>query len=236
MSPKVIFEDEYILMLDKPSGWIVNEAETTGNNPVVQTWLSETQDYLLAKSKENRSGIVHRLDKQTSGILVVAKTKDAFAVMQQHFKERKVEKTYNALVHGKLEPAKGELKVPVGRLPWNRERFGILPGGRESETNFNVISNYSNDKETFSLVEFYPKTGRTHQIRIHAKYLGHPIVSDELYAGRKTSRNDKKWCQRLFLHASKISFPHPSTKKKAEFVSGLPSDLGRALASLEKIS
>ena len=258
MVPKVIFEDEYLIILDKPPGWIVNEAETTGDIPVVQKWLKKVFDYSIVKSKDYRSGVVHRLDKETSGILVIAKTIESFEKLQKEFKERVVKKTYIALVHGRVTPVVGEIKTSVGRLPWRRDRFGVLPGGREAETRYRVISNFSFRgrsasggqfprlrrgfggqaifNEKFSFVEFYPKTGRTHQIRIHSKYLGHPIVADDFYAGRKTARSDKKWCSRLFLHSAGISFIHPRKNKMVTFESKLPEDLQLALKSLEKVS
>lgn len=235
MEPKIIFEDEYLMVLEKPAGWIVNEAETTKGQLVLQSWLDKL-DYPLAKSREYRSGIVHRLDKETSGLLLVAKTKEAFEGLQRAFKERKVHKTYSALVHGIVEPKEGIIEAPVGRLPWRRDRFGILPGGREAATQYKTINNLqltiNNEKQQFTLLELKPKTGRTHQIRIHLKYLGYPIVSDEFYAGRKTARNDRKWCPRLFLHASGISFDHPITGRNMAFKLPLPSDLSSALGKL----
>ena len=247
MEPKVIFEDDSILVLDKPAGWIVNDAITTKGQNVVQKWLSN-MTYPLAMNSEMRSGIVHRLDKETSGILLVAKTKEAFENLQREFKERKVDKTYTALVHGNVEhpPADGEgvINVPVGRLPWNRERFGVLPGGREAETRYRVISHFTlpttkskthfsrTKSSDYSLLTLFPKTGRTHQIRVHLKYLGHSVVSDEFYAGRKTSRKDKEWCPRLFLHAVSITFVHPVSGKKVTFKSDLSSDLESALKKL----
>lgn len=228
MEPKIIFEDGAILILDKPSGWIVNEAKTTGETPVVQSWLRENFDYGLIGSREERDGIVHRLDKETSGILIVAKTKKAFENLQKQFKDREVRKKYIALVHGRLEPEEGEIKAPVGRLPWRRDRFGILPGGREAFTNYKVHKYYKD----YTLLELFPKTGRTHQIRIHLKYVGHPIISDSFYAGRKTARKDRKWCPRLFLHASEISFSHPETFVKLSFKSEIPKDLEESLREL----
>lgn len=247
MDPKVIYEDEQLLILDKPSGWIVNEAKTTRGKETVQEWLSK-RAYSLAKDTGMRSGIVHRLDKETSGILVVAKTKLAFENIQEQFKKRLVKKTYTALVHGKVEPEEGSINAPVGRLPWNRERFGVLPGGREAETLYRVITNYKLSTKggsasggqitntEFTLLELMPKTGRTHQIRVHLKYLGHPIVSDEFYAGRKTARADRTWCPRLFLHASGFKFTHPSTKKLVSIDSELSADLISSLKKLETIN
>ena len=220
-----------MFVIDKPSGWIVNEAATTKNQPVLQTWLRKF-DYPLANDLVSRHGIVHRLDKETSGVMIVAKNKESFDKLQAEFKSRKVQKTYIALVHGKLEPAEGNISVPVGRLPWRRDRFGVVAGGRNSETDYKVLQFFPGNNAGHTLVEFYPKTGRTHQIRIHCKYIKHAIVADEFYAGRKTARNDRKWCPRLFLHAASIKFIHPVTGKTVEFKSDLPTDLKEVLSKL----
>ena len=174
---------------------------------------------------------MHRLDKETSGILIVAKTKKAFENLQQQFKDRKISKTYTALVHGQVEPKEGTIEAPVGRLPWRRDRFGVLPGGREATTGYKVREYYKD----YTLLELKPKTGRTHQIRIHLKHLGHPVVADTFYAGRKTARADRLWCPRLFLHASGISFTHPETGKEISFKSKLPADLLQVLTNLKKV-
>lgn len=251
MEPKVIFQDDTILVLDKPSGWITNLSNTTGDQPVVEDWISKNFKFEIFNFTLLRHGVVHRLDKETSGILLVAKTEHAFYELQRQFKERIVKKKYTALVHGKVAPKVGEIAATVGRLPWRRDRFGVLPGGRNSVTKYKVISYHTlsiEDPERsrrtttnphlqdYSLVEFYPQTGRTHQIRIHAKYIGHPLVSDDFYAGRKTARNDRKWCPRLFLHASGISFLHPKNGKKAEFLSTLLQDIKTPLDLLENKS
>jgi len=232
--PKKIFEDGDFLVINKPSSWITNSAATTKDQPVVQDWLAKNFKFETSSSKLYRSGIVHRLDKETSGLLLIAKTKEAFHNLQKQFKERRVAKKYRALVHGKVEMGEGEIKAPVGRLPWRRNRFGVLPGGREAATEYKVLENYETKEGKYSLLELFPKTGRTHQIRIHLKYLGHPIVGDTFYAGRKTARRDRVWCPRLFLHASEISFLHPKTGKRVSFESQLPADLGAVLTSLAK--
>lgn len=228
MEPKIIFEDDNFFVLEKPSGWITNDASTTKDQPVVQTWVRDNFNYPLKGNSEYRDGIVHRLDKETSGILLVAKTKVAFENLQKQFKERQVKKTYTALVHGKVKLEEGMIDASVGRLPWRRDRFGVLPGGREATTLYKVAKRFKD----YTLVEFKPQTGRTHQIRIHAKHIGHPLVSDNFYAGRKTARNDRTWCPRLFLHASGITFFHPKTKKEVNFEAKLPKDLQDALAKL----
>lgn len=232
-SPKIIFEDDSFMVLDKPAGWIVNDAATVKDQPTIQGWLARENKSGIARDLELRSGVVHRLDKETSGILLVAKTKEAFESLQNEFKERKVKKTYVALAHGLIDPGEGRIEATVGRLPWRRDRFGVLAGGREAATGYKVLGNYKKDGEEFSLVELYPETGRTHQIRIHLKHIGHPIVGDSFYAGRKTARKDRTWCPRLFLHASGISFIHPVTLKEVKFSSELSSDLDIVLKSLE---
>ena len=229
MEPKIIFQDESLFVIDKPAGWIVNEAATTKNQPVLQTWLRQF-DYPLVGDTDSRHGIVHRLDKETSGVMIVAKTKEAFEKLQAEFKSREVQKTYIALVHGKLEPEEGNISLPVGRLPWRRDRFGVVAGGRNSETDYKVLQFFPGNNAGHTLVEFYPKTGRTHQIRIHCKYIKHAIVADEFYAGRKTARNDRKWCPRLFLHAASIKFIHPATGKTVEYKSNLPQNLEKVVS------
>jgi 23S rRNA pseudouridine1911/1915/1917 synthase len=245
---KVIYEDDDILVLNKPSGMIVNKADTTRNEFTVQDWLESQADgkWRVADRESDfykRAGIVHRIDKETSGILVVAKNIESFQNLQAQFKERKVEKSYVALAHGKVQPEVGEISVPVGRLPWNRKRFGVLAGGKEAVTKYQVLGiKYlvsGNQEEALTLLELYPKTGRTHQIRVHLKYINHPIFGDELYAGRKTSRDDRVILQRFFLHAKKISFFHPKTASNAasqgrvEFEAPLPQELQTVLDSLK---
>lgn len=233
MEPKIIFEDDSFFVIDKPVGWIVNEASTTKNQPVLQTWLRKF-NYPLVDDANSRHGIVHRLDKETSGVMIVAKNKKAFDKLQAEFKNREVQKTYVALVHGKLVPEEGEISVPVGRLPWRRDRFGVVAGGRSSQTFYKVLEFFPGNNAGHTLVEFHPKTGRTHQIRIHCKYVGHAIVADEFYAGRKTARNDRKWCPRLFLHAKNIKFIHPLSGQPVEFSSDLPEELQNVLTEIRR--
>lgn len=242
ISPKVLYEDNYILVLDKPAGWVTNKSDTAINVPTVQEWVEERYEFgrLKKVDKESdfikRSGIVHRIDKDTSGLLLVAKTPDCFLALQRQFKAREVKKRYVALVHGLLpkEEGRSEINAPVGRLPWRRDRFGILAGGREAKTFYEVTGNFTKGEEKYSLLSLFPKTGRTHQIRVHLKYLGYPIVSDPFYAGRKTSRKDQKWCPRLFLHASGITFKHPKTGVELTYESKLPQDLKDSLSLLSQ--
>ncbi len=238
MNPiRIIYEDDDILVLDKPAGITVNRSETTKGEETVQDWIEKQFsifNFQFSKGNEEtdfykRSGIVHRIDKETSGILLAAKNIEAFENLQRQFKERVVKKTYIALVHGKVVPEVGEISVPVGRLPWNRKKFGVVAGGREAVTKYKVLSIkylvFGKKEEQLSLLELNPLSGRTHQIRVHLKYFNHPIFADFLYAGRKTSRDDRKFLNRVFLHAHKISFMHPKTNEQISFESPLPSEL-----------
>ncbi len=244
---KIIYEDNDLIVLDKPSGITVNKADTTKDELTVQSFVEEKfglKDNISANGDNQeflqRAGIVHRIDKETSGILLVAKNNESFKNLQAQFKQRNVEKTYFALAHGLVTPDEGEISVPVGRLPWNRKRFGVLAGGKDSVTKYKVRSTYELDlkkqKEFLTFLELKPKTGRTHQIRVHLKYINHPIFSDPLYAGRKTSRDDRKILERVFLHAAKISFDHPKNGNRVSFESELPSELKGMLGNLRSLT
>lgn len=237
----VLYEDDDLLVLDKPAGITVNKSDTTVGQETVQDWLENkriTNTQWQGADKESdfykRCGIVHRIDKETSGILLVAKNIQAFENLQKQFKDRVIKKTYLALVHGKVVPEKGEISVPVERLPWDRKKFGVLAGGKEAVTKYCVLSIFklifSKSKvEDVTLLELNPKTGRTHQIRVHLKYFNHPIFADFLYAGRKTAREDRKILGRVFLHAHKISFLHPKTNKQINIESPLPLELSQII-------
>ncbi len=248
MEDFVLYEDKDILVLNKQAGVIVNRSDTTRHEVTLQDLvekhlgisypaITRTKDAAdgypsVIEVFQGRSGIAHRLDKETSGIILVAKNPTSFEYLQKEFKEREVEKTYLALAHGDVIPRVGEVRVPVGRLEFNRMRFGVVAGGRESLTEYKVLQTFKNKSGICSLVELYPKTGRTHQIRVHLKHLNFPIVSDELYAGRKTARNDRKELGRLFLHAAGITFTHPTTGKRMSFLAPLPVELENYLRTL----
>jgi len=192
----------------------------------VQDWVEKTYSIFIG----DRAGIVHRIDKETSGILVIAKTPAAFVELQRQFKERSIKKTYLAIVHGKLVPDTGEINAPVDRLPWNRERFGIVPGGKESLTKYKVLGPVaSNVEEPLTYVELTPQSGRTHQIRVHMKYINHPILGDYLYAGRKTARADRLWAPRVMLHAWKLTCTHPENGEVIAFEAPIPDDMSEII-------
>lgn len=219
----IIFENDEILVLDKPAGIVVNKADTTDSTATLQAWV-EKYLKLDGLGIGGRAGIVHRLDKDTSGVIVVAKTEGSFESLQAQFKNREVVKRYTALVHGKVTPESGTVNAPVDRNPFNRERFGVFPGGKEAVTDYKTIKNFG---EKYTLLELTLHTGRTHQIRVHMKHIGHPVFSDEFYGGRKQSREDRKCCPRQFLHASYLKI------NGMEFKSELPEDLRKVLNLLE---
>lgn len=242
---KVIFEDDQILVFDKPPGLVVDNSETQQDS-TLQTYLA--QNY---PSNLDRMGIVHRLDKDTSGVIIVAKTQQALENLQAQFKERKTKKEYLALVHGEVK-GKGVIEGSIGRNPGNREKFVVLDDGKEAVTEYEPIqslvmsadflektysdfSKIQNRKlnalhySQFTLLSCKPLTGRTHQIRVHLKHIGFPIVSDEKYVGRKICRLDRRWCVRIFLHAARLGFYHPKTGEWMEIESPLPKDLKEVL-------
>lgn len=238
ITPTILLKDEAFLVITKPAGMIVNNADTARAEYTLQQWIED--NYKLPKTSESdfakRGGIVHRLDKDTSGALVVALTEEAFVALQAQFKEKTVEKIYTALCHGKIVE-EGEINVPIGRLPWNRMRFGVIPQGRESFTKFKVRKFLTlvdgKRKESLSLVDIYPQTGRTHQIRVHFQYVGHPLFGDALYAGRKNIQFDRRFLQRHFLHASVLSFNHPINHERLTCKSPLTKELQDFLDTLQ---
>lgn len=233
-NPTIIYENDSLFVINKPYGMVVNKADTTRAMYTVQDWVEEHMfaKYVNYKTVHKdsdffmRAGIVHRIDKETSGALLIAKNEDTFLALQGQFKEKTIQKTYIALCHGEIKPEKGVIDVPIGRLPWNRRKFGVIPDGRASITRYQLQKKYiSPSKETLSLVECFPETGRTHQIRVHMRHLGFPIFGDELYAGRKNSQRDRKLLARHFLHAHIITFTDPNTKELITVECPLSSEL-----------
>lgn len=198
---KIIYQDDSLLVLNKPAGLVTLRVETYQGD-TLQDWLEKN----LAILVRNRAGIAHRLDKETSGLILVAKNNHCFDYLQDQFKKRKVKKTYWTLVRGNLT-GQGEILAPVGRRPGDRFKFGVVPGGKRAKTSYQVIRNLKIDGEDYSLIKVRPETGRTHQIRVHFKYLGHPIFGDPLYGGKKERGRS------MFLVAKRIEFDHPSGKK-----------------------
>ena len=218
---RVVYEDDDILVLDKPAGMAVHPSPGCEKDTIVNALLKRYKD--LPGSSPERPGIIHRLDKDTSGLIIIAKTPLAYKSLSEQFSERKVEKKYLALLVGKLPLDKGKIELPIGRDPFNRKRMKVTLGGKEAITLFRVLKRYEN----FTLVEVQIKTGRTHQIRVHFSYQGYPIAGDETYGEGKLPS-----LERQFLHAYKLAFSHPRTGKRLSFLSPLPEDLRKFLRSL----
>ncbi len=222
----IIYEDQDIIVVNKQAGMVVHPGPGHPDNTLVNGLLYHCQS--LAKVGEpSRPGIVHRLDKGTSGVMVVAKTNQSYQKLVKQFKERMVSKTYFAIVHGGFEEKEGLIDMPIGRDRIHRKKMTVTSkNGKPSVTEFivkKVIDGYS-------LLEITPETGRTHQIRVHLARIGHPILGDSKY-GRKS---EKLAVERFMLHASSIKFKHPTTRRKVEFKAPLPSDFKLALNSLSK--
>jgi len=209
---KIIFEDNDVLVLDKPAGWVTSREGRNEKN-TVEEWVENNRPNGLT-----RSGIVHRLDKGTSGILVVAKNADSLNELKRQFKQREVVKKYTAVVCGDVVK-EGEMNVPIGRSKYVFGKWGVNEEGKPSRTVFRLISKYLYNNKVYSLVDVDLKTGRTHQIRVHFSYLKWPLLGDKLYGGLTDLIN------RPFLHASHTEILHPKNKKKMVFESGLGDDL-----------
>lgn len=260
MEPKIIFEDDQILVMNKPPGLVVNRADSVKQETLqdwVEQYLASNAEYRSDLQQDpvfvERSGMVHRLDKDTSGVIVFAKRAAVMQELLRQFKSREVEKTYWALVHGQFADKKGIISAPIERHPHRREIFAVTETGRPSVTEFSVQQEfpplaeerlrqmiqqqgregeYRNFRKSmtlyeggFSLLELKPKTGRTHQLRVHLKFVHHPIVGDERYVGDKRWKLDQIWCQRQWLHAKKLKLPGYD-----EFEAEVTEDLERAVA------
>lgn len=217
---KKVYEDTDILVVDKPSGMVTHPTSDHKNDTLVNALLFHYQE-LKGVGEDIRPGIVHRLDKDTSGLIVVAKNETALEDLKKQFLESKVLKKYIALVHGDLKKDFGEIKGNIGRDPIKKLKFAVVEEGKEAVTFYKVIKHFNK----FTLVELEPKTGRTHQLRVHLSHLGYPIVGDRSYGG-------KMLLNRHFLHAKYLSFIHPRTKEKMEFKSDLPKDLQQFLEKI----
>ena len=220
----VVYEDADILVVDKPAGMVVHPAPGHQAGTLVNALLAHVPD-LAGIGGEIRPGIVHRLDKDTSGLLVVAKNDSALRNLQAQFKGREVHKTYVALVEGEPKATKGVIEAPIGRDPTHRKRMAVVArGGREARTEYTVRERFPG----YTLVEAEPVTGRTHQIRIHLAYIGHPVVGDPVYGFRKQPLG----LRRQFLHAARLAFLLPGTGQPVAFVSELPAELKGVLDGL----
>jgi 23S rRNA pseudouridine1911/1915/1917 synthase len=221
MPLNIVFEDSDLLVIDKPSGLTVHPAPGHPHHTLINAVLSHVPDLPQADDLR-RPGVVHRLDKDASGLMVVAKNSRAQQRLISQFKARSVVKAYLVLVRGRVTPDDGVIEANIGRDPRHRKRMAVVADGegREARTQYHVVRHIGEA----TLLEVKPETGRTHQIRVHLAAIGYPVVGDKVYG----SRSDK--LPRLFLHACRLGFRLPSTGEYREFTSELPPDLEQVLA------
>ena len=228
---EIVYEDDTLIVVNKPAGLVVHPAAGTPSGTLANALAYHFQQ-LPDRGTGVRPGIVHRLDRDTSGLLVVAKTEAALENLSDQFRDRTVFKSYVALVHGRVSPDSGKIDQPLARDPSNRTRMAVVRGGRNALTLYRVRRSF----DRFTLLDVELKTGRTHQIRVHLAWLKHPVVGDETYGGgRDNTIQDPKLRARVrnlnrhFLHAEKIAFTHPKTSEQLSFDSSIPGDLAALL-------
>ena len=232
----IVYEDDDLVVVNKPAGMIVHPAAGIHSGTLANA-LAFHFDQLSQRSGSVRPGIVHRLDKDTSGLMVVAKTEAAHEDLADQFRARSVFKSYVALVHGIVKTDRGRIEEPIARDPRNRTRMAVVRGGRSAVSVFKVRSRF----QWCTLLDVEIKTGRTHQIRVHLAWLKHPVIGDEVYGGGRDNtvrdtvlRNQIRKLGRQFLHAAQLGFTHPKTKERLRFDAPLPADLSELLESIEK--
>lgn len=209
----VIYEDEDVLVVNKDTGMVVHPAPGHYDDTLVNALLFHIKDLSLINGVR-RPGIVHRIDKDTSGLLMIAKNDNAHQSLVQQLQDKTVERKYITLVHGVIPHDLGKINAPIGRDDKDRKKMAPKEGGKEAVTHFKVLERF----EDFTLVECRLETGRTHQIRVHMKFAGYPVVGDPMYGRRKVIGNDGQ-----FLHAQTLGFDHPKTGEYMEFTSELPT-------------
>ncbi|WP_415619758.1 RluA family pseudouridine synthase [Liquorilactobacillus sp.] len=220
---EVVYEDEDVLVINKPQGMVVHPAPGHPDKTLVNALLAHSP--LSTINGEFRPGIVHRIDKDTSGLLMVAKNDQAHRSLAAQLKAKTNIREYTALVHGVIKEDSGKIDAPLGRSPKERKKQAVVSGGRNAVTHFSVIKRYHN----YTLLKCILETGRTHQIRVHLKYIGHPLVGDPLYGPTKTIKGNGQ-----FLHAGKLGFKHPRTGKELIFDVPLPEIFRKTLDYLDK--
>ncbi len=221
----IVFEDENVILINKPSGLTVHPGSGNYDNTLVNGLMDYTQN-LSDINGQLRPGIVHRIDKDTSGLILVAKNNKAHNILAEDFKHKKVEREYIALLNGVFPHNKATIDAPIGRDENNRKQMAVTAKNSKSAvTHLTVLKRY----KTHTLVKLKLDTGRTHQIRVHMKYIGYPVYNDPVYADKKSSEFGQ------FLHSAKIKFTEPITKEKLEFTADLPKEFQDFLDTLEEI-
>ncbi len=218
----ILYEDQDIVLINKAQGMVVHPGAGNKDGTLVNALLYHIDD-LSGINGEIRPGIVHRLDKDTSGILIVAKNDEAHVHLSKQLQDRSMEREYWALVHGNIPHEHGTIDAPIGRDPKNRQRYTVTNAGKEAISHFKVLERFNH----YSLLEVALETGRTHQIRVHLNYIQHPIAGDETYGPKKTLKGAGQ-----FLHARSLTFIHPRTKEMMKFEAPLPPIFEQTLEEL----
>ena len=224
---QIIYEDNDIIVVNKPKGLVVHPANGNPDGTLVNAIMAICKDSLSGIGGEIRPGIVHRLDKDTSGLLIVAKNDKAHINMSEQIKDRKVKKTYIALVRGTVPENEATINMPIARSKKDRKKMDVDKDGKEAITHFKVLGRYKNK---YTLLQINLETGRTHQIRVHLSHIGYPIIGDEVYSNGKNEWNVSGQC----LHAWKLEFIHPVTGKKISLEAEIPEYLKNIIKELEE--
>ncbi|MDD4872204.1 MAG: RluA family pseudouridine synthase, partial [Kiritimatiellae bacterium] len=224
-----VYEDSDIIVVNKPAGLVVHPAAGHPSGTLVNALLYHCSD-LAGVGGEMRPGIVHRLDKDTSGVMVAVKNERAMNILARQFKNNRVGKEYVAVVHGIPDPRSGRIETLIGRSGSDRKKMSVAPvsKGRVAITNYEVVEEFGD----FCLVRLKIETGRTHQIRVHMAHIGHPVAGDGQYGGRKTLKHDELHPARQMLHAAVLSFNHPGTNKRVTFKAPIPDEIKEFITRL----
>ena len=222
---EIIYEDKDIIVVNKPKGMDVHPGNGNTEGTLVNSLMAICKDSLSGIGGEIRPGIVHRLDKDTSGILIVAKNDRAHINLSEQIKNHQVKKTYIALVRGIVKENEATINMPIGRSPNDRKKMAVVKNGKEAITHFKVLKRY----DTCTLLQVNIETGRTHQIRVHLAKIGYPIIGDEVYSSGKNEWNIKGQC----LHAKSLDFKHPTTNEQIHLEAELPEYFQSLLKELE---
>ena len=230
----IVYEDEYLAVVNKPKGMVVHPAPGNFSGTLVNALLYHMKGRLSSINGVIRPGIVHRIDKNTSGLLIIAKTDEAHCALAQQIKEHTFERSYEAILVGNLKNDSGTVDAPIGRHPIDRKKMAVVPGARDGVTHYEVLERFCG----FCHVRLRLETGRTHQIRVHMQSIGHPVMGDTLYgAGRtKLEMRYRQILQEQCLHARTIGFVHPITEKNMSFSSELPEYFTFILDKLSKLT
>ena len=222
MSLEIVYEDEHLLVINKPSGLVVHPGNGNKNSTLVNG-LKYYTDNLSDIGGDNRVGIVHRLDKDTSGLMLVAKNNKTHELLAEDFKNKKIYREYNSLLIGRFPSDTAYIDAPIGRSKTHFQKQEVRRDGKEARTNLKVIKRYKD----YTLVSLVLETGRTHQIRVHTAYIGYPVYNDPIYVNKKATEFGQ------FLHSKKIKFTHPITHEKLEFECDLPEYFANFLKKLD---